>query len=70
MLVRLALIPLLFLVCAKYLPLAMELKQVLVVQAAMPAAVTLVSERLSVSSFVNFLRNSISRLSCSFLWSR
>ena len=36
-LVRLALIPLLFLVCAKYLPLAMELKQVLVVQAALPS---------------------------------
>ena len=37
-LVRLAMIPILFLVAAKYLPIALELKQVLVVQAAMPSA--------------------------------
>lgn len=39
-LVRLLPAPLLFLAAAKYLPLATELKQVLVVQAAMPAAMT------------------------------
>lgn len=39
-LVRLGLAPLAFLAAAKYLPLATELRQVLVVQAAMPAAVT------------------------------
>jgi len=39
-LVRLALAPLAILAAAKFLPLATELKQVLVVQAAMPAAVT------------------------------
>jgi predicted permease len=39
-LVRLVLAPLGILACAKFLPLATELKQVLVVQAAMPAAVT------------------------------
>jgi len=37
-LVRLALIPILFLLAAKFLPLALELKQVLVVQAALPSA--------------------------------
>jgi predicted permease len=37
-LVRLALIPILFLLAAKYLPIALELKQVLVVQAALPSA--------------------------------
>lgn len=37
-LVRLAMVPVLFLVAAKYLPLAVELKQVLVVQAALPSA--------------------------------
>ena len=36
--VRLAIIPVLFLLCAKYLPLAVELKQVLIVQAAVPSA--------------------------------
>lgn len=36
-LVRLALIPVLILVCAKYLPLGVELKQVLVIQAALPS---------------------------------
>jgi predicted permease len=36
--VRLALIPVLFLLVAKFLPLAVELKQVLVVQAALPSA--------------------------------
>lgn len=39
-LVRLCLAPLLFLAAAKWLPVAVELKQVLVVQAAMPAAMT------------------------------
>ena len=39
-LVRLVLAPLLFLTAAKFLPIATELRQVLVVQAAMPAAVT------------------------------
>jgi predicted permease len=39
-LVRLALAPLLILTAAKYLPLATELKQVLIVQAAMPAGMT------------------------------
>jgi predicted permease len=39
-LVRLALVPAMFLVAAKFLPLAVELRQVLVVQAAMPAAMT------------------------------
>jgi predicted permease len=34
---RLALIPVIILACAKYLPLAVELKQVLVIQAAVPA---------------------------------
>ena len=38
LLMRLALIPALILACAKCLPLGIELKQVLVVQAAMPAA--------------------------------
>ena len=38
LLMRLALIPVWILACAKYLPLGIELKQVLVVQAAMPAA--------------------------------
>jgi len=38
--VRLALAPLLILTAAKYLPLATELKQVLIVQAAMPAGMT------------------------------
>jgi predicted permease len=37
--VRLGLLPLLFLVVAKYAPLSIELKRVLVVQAAMPSAV-------------------------------
>ncbi|MGJ8677606.1 MAG: AEC family transporter [Akkermansiaceae bacterium] len=37
-LLRLFLIPALFLIAAKYLPLAIELKQVLIVQAALPAA--------------------------------
>ena len=36
-LARLALIPVLMLVCAKYLPMSMELKQVLVIQAALPS---------------------------------
>ena len=36
-LVRLALIPLLILICASYLPLGTELKQVLVIQAALPS---------------------------------
>ncbi|MDG1357651.1 MAG: AEC family transporter [Akkermansiaceae bacterium] len=36
-LARLALIPVLMLVCAKYLPLSIELKQVLVIQAALPS---------------------------------
>ena len=36
-LVRLALIPLVILVCAKYLPLGTELKQVLIIQAALPS---------------------------------
>jgi len=40
LLVRLAIMPLVILSAAKYLPLAEALKQVLVVQAAMPAAVT------------------------------
>jgi len=40
LLVRLALVPLVFLAAAKYLPIATELRQVLVVQAAMPAAMT------------------------------
>jgi predicted permease len=39
-LVRLLLAPMLFLAAAKFLPIATELRQVLVVQAAMPAAVT------------------------------
>ncbi|MDP3849235.1 MAG: AEC family transporter [Luteolibacter sp.] len=39
-LVRLVLAPLVFLAAAKYLPIATELRQVLVVQASMPAAVT------------------------------
>jgi hypothetical protein len=39
-LVRLGLAPLAFLTAAKYLPIATELRQVLVVQAAMPAAMT------------------------------
>lgn len=39
-LVRLILTPMLFLAAAKFLPIATELRQVLVVQAAMPAAVT------------------------------
>ena len=39
-LVRLLLVPAMFLVAARYLPLAVELRQVLVVQAAMPAAMT------------------------------
>jgi predicted permease len=39
-LVRLVLAPALFLTAAKFLPIATELRQVLVVQAAMPAAVT------------------------------
>jgi hypothetical protein len=39
-LVRLLLAPLAFLTAAKYLPIATELRQVLVVQAAMPAAMT------------------------------
>lgn len=39
-LVRLVLSPILILAAAKYLPLAIELKQVLIVQAAMPAAMT------------------------------
>jgi predicted permease len=39
-LVRLVLAPLVFLTAAKYLPLATELRQVLIVQAAMPAAIT------------------------------
>ena len=39
-LVRLALVPMLFLAAAKYLPIITELRQVLVIQAAMPAAVT------------------------------
>ncbi|HUG10771.1 MAG TPA: AEC family transporter [Opitutaceae bacterium] len=38
-LVRLGLLPVLFLLLARYLPVGVELKQVLVVQAAMPAAV-------------------------------
>jgi predicted permease len=38
-LVRLGLLPVLFLLLARFLPLGVELKQVLVVQAAMPAAV-------------------------------
>ena len=38
--VRLALAPMLFLSAAKFLPIATELKQVIVVQAAMPAAMT------------------------------
>jgi predicted permease len=38
--VRLLLAPMLFLTAAKFLPIATELRQVLVVQAAMPAAVT------------------------------
>ena len=38
--VRLALAPLVFLSAAKFLPIATELKQVIVVQAAMPAAMT------------------------------
>jgi len=38
-LVRLGLLPFLFLLLAKFLPIGVELKQVLVVQAAMPAAV-------------------------------
>ncbi len=38
--VRLAIMPFLFLAAAKYLPLIPELKQVLVIQAAMPAAVS------------------------------
>lgn len=37
--VRLAIVPLLILLCARFLPLSIELKRVLVVQAAMPAAV-------------------------------
>lgn len=37
---RLALIPIIILVAAKFLPLAVELKRVLVVQAAMPSALT------------------------------
>lgn len=36
-LARLAIIPMLMLVCAKYLPLGVELKQVLVIQAALPS---------------------------------
>ena len=39
-LVRLALVPAMFLCVAKYLPLATDLRQVLIVQAAMPAAMT------------------------------
>jgi predicted permease len=39
-LVRLVLAPMVILAAAKFLPLAAELKQVMVVQAAMPAAVT------------------------------
>jgi hypothetical protein len=39
-LVRLMLVPMLFLAAAKYLPIIPELRQVLVIQAAMPAAVT------------------------------
>jgi hypothetical protein len=39
-LVRLVLAPIAFLTAAKYLPIAIELRQVLVVQAAMPAAMT------------------------------
>jgi predicted permease len=39
-LVRLAIVPAVILAAAKYLPIAAELKQVLVVQAAMPAAMT------------------------------
>lgn len=39
-LVRLILTPMVFLVAAKFLPIAVELRQVLVVQAAMPAAMT------------------------------
>jgi predicted permease len=38
--VRMAVMPLIFLAAAKWLPLIPELKQVLVIQAAMPAAVT------------------------------
>ncbi len=37
-LVRLGLLPVVFIVLAKFLPISVELKQVLVVQAAMPAA--------------------------------
>ena len=37
---RLMLIPVIILAAAKYLPLSLELKQVLVVQAAMPAAMS------------------------------
>jgi hypothetical protein len=40
LLVRLVLAPLVFLAAAKFLPISVELRQVLVVQAAMPAAVT------------------------------
>jgi malate permease and related proteins len=40
LIVRLAVMPLIFLAAAKWLPLIPELKQVLVIQAAMPAAVT------------------------------
>ena len=40
LLVRLALMPLVILSLAKFLPLSLELKQVLLVQAAMPSAVT------------------------------
>lgn len=36
--VRLALAPVLIILCAKYIPMAVELKQILLVQAAMPAA--------------------------------
>jgi predicted permease len=36
--VRLALAPAVIILCAKYIPMAVELKQILVVQAAMPAA--------------------------------
>lgn len=36
-LARLALIPLVILMCAKYLPLGTELKQVLLIQAALPS---------------------------------
>jgi predicted permease len=40
LLVRVVLMPVVILCCARYLPLIIELKQVLIVQAAMPAAVT------------------------------